>query len=408
MAGSDEGAESPRLSKAIYLSLIALFVFSFVSKAGINIFGGVAYLMTLALLWRTGLRRLRDDSWWYFIVTPLLVGLLTSSFTAAGGLEETGHFLTRFKFFLLPLVIVLVARDKKAFLGLFVAVWVSALIATLYGLSQAEQRVLGGFHGVHFILRNADMLVVVVLTMLVFLLDKEFRSQHRKWVWLMLPSLALFSYGLVMSAARGAWLGFFIGAVAYGVLFCRRLLVAIFLVAIVIIGIASESRFMDEARSISDVSHNHSNSARLQLWQSGWDFSLNHFWLGAGHSQVEPLFLEHFNQQPAAYQERYALATQYPWDFHNSYLQILVEWGALYCAVLMACGALLFYRLYRSLDKVSSQNRCYVQAAIVVSVGYLVAQFFHNELYGYGTAIYLLLLAAGLVAVRWQTYELEN
>jgi len=400
-------AEQSALHKMSYFFLVAIFFFSFLSKAGMNIFNGFLFLASFLLLWRAGLEPLRAYPWWVFIVIPLSIGLLVSPLTLAGGVEETGHFLSRFKFFLLPIAIVLVAHDRKAFLNLFIAVWVSALLATLYGLSHAEQRVMGGFHGIHFILRNADMLIVVILTMMVFLLDRDFYSAHKKWVWLMWPSLLLFGYGLVMSASRGSWLGFFIGILAFAVFFYRRLLVVIFVVAVAVVMFANDSKFFHEAESMAELEADHSNSARLQLWRSGWDFSLDHFWLGAGHSQVEPLFLDFFYSKPADYQEKYNLASQYPWDFHNSYLQILVEWGALYFIALAVGGIVLFFKLYQSLSRVSPSNRYFVKAAIVVSVGYLAAQFFHNELYGYGTVIYLLLLTSGLSAVSWQGNESE-
>ncbi|NOX27150.1 MAG: O-antigen ligase family protein [Gammaproteobacteria bacterium] len=390
------------LHKAIYFSLIAVFLCSFISKAAINIFTGLAYIAVLVFLWRDGFRLLRTYSWWVLFLLPLTLGLLTSSLTAAGGIEEIGRFLARFKFFLLPLAIILVARNEKTFLGLFVAAWASALVATLYGVGHAEQRSLGAFNGVLFIGRNADMLLIVILTITVFLFDKDFRMRYQKWIWLLLPSLLIFSYGLLMSGIRGAWLGYFVGALTYGLMFCRKLLVVLTIMIAMAFLFANESKLMDEARSISDVSDNHSNSARLQLWQSGWDFSQNQFWLGSGRSDLEQRFVDYLDDQPLEYQQTHALAALYPGDFHNSYLQILVEWGALWFLLMTVCGALLFYNLYQSLMQVSPGHKAYVHAAIAVSAGYLFSQFFHGELYSYGTILYLLVLTAGLAAGRWQ------
>jgi len=398
-------AEYPRLSKAVYLLLVALFLFSFVSKAGINIFSGLAYLCSVVLLWRLGLRSLRDYPWWVLFLIPVLIGIPLSALTEAGGIYEIGQYLTRFKFFILPIAIILVARNKNASMGLLVAVWVSALIATLYGFSQSEQRVLGGFEGFHFILRNADMLVIVILTLIVFLFDEHFRQQYGNWFWVLFLSLLLLSAGLLMSAARGAWLGCFLGMVVFSLLFYRRFLIIIAIAIVASLFFLGESEFIHEAKSIFDFSANFSNNARLQLWQAGWDFSQKQFWFGAGYSQVEPLFLDHFFSQSVSYQQQYALAVLFPWDFHNSYLQILVEWGAVFFGIFMLCGAVLLVNLYRSIHRTMKENCAVVKAAVVVSFGYLPIQFFHNELYGYGTVIYLLLLTVALSAKTWQSSE---
>ncbi len=406
--GDGPAVTFPRLAKAIYFSLIAVFLCSFISKAAINVFSGVAYLAALVFLWRDGFGTLRAHPWWIFFVLPLALGVLTSSLTVSAGVEEIGQFLARFKFFLLPLAMIIVARNEKTFLGLFVAVWVSALVATIYGVSHAEQRSLGAFNGMMFIGRNADMLLIVILTMTILLFDKDFRSRYKKWVWLLLPSILICSYGLLMSGIRGAWLGCFIGALTYGLVFCRKFLLVVFIVVIAVFLFANESKVMDEARSISDMNNNHSNSARIQLWQSGWDFSKNQFWLGTGRLALKQLFIGYLEGQPAEYQQNYALATLYPGDFHNSYLQILIEWGAIWFMVLVVCGALLFYHLYQSLAKVALEYKAYVHAAIAVSTGYLATQFFHGELYSYGTTLYLLLLTAGLTAWRWPSGNVKG
>ncbi len=380
--------------------MVSLFLLSFFSKAGVNIFAGLSYIGAFFLLWRVGVAPVTSQPWWYLLLIPGLVGIATSTLTQNGGIEELAQFLMRYKFFLLPLVIVVIAQTEKSIHGLFLAALISSLATIFYGLSQSDITSIGVFQSPLFILRYADMLMVVALAVIVCMSDEKFRKAYKNWFWVLCISLALILWALYLSGARGAWLGFFIGAVALGILFYRPLLYVMLLGFMAVLLFASDTKFVKEIYSIADMETDISNNARLQLWQLGWEFSYNHFWFGAGRIDMKQRYMQHYESLPAQKKEKYELAKNYPGDMHNSYLQLFVEWGALFFVVFTVCGAAVFYFLYRSLGQAPPRFKYLPKMAIVASFGFLAAQLFHTDLYSYGAINYLLVLAAGLSATQ--------
>ncbi len=274
------------------------------------------------------------------------------------------------------------------------------------GIYHPEQRIFGYFMGMHSIGRTADMLQIVSLGLIVFLGNGAFRRRIGPMaVGLLAVITALFFWGLVMGSMRGTWLGFFVGLGIYALFFNRKFLLVGGALVVLAVGMAPSGVVVNQLRSIADTTSDESNLARLQLWKSGLDFSKDHLIFGSGKEGVKAQFKRFYYDQPEAYRSKYNLSIQYPGDFHNSYIQLFVEGGLLFFLVFTGCGLLLMRRLVADAMRVSIINRVYLQAALVASVGFLVTQWFHSELYSYGGALLILILYGGLAAPIWPESE---
>ena len=342
----------------------------------------------------------KESPYLLLFAIPLAVGAGAALFSESGGLMAVAGFLNRMKFFFLPFVLAAIVKDEKRLKWLWGAVLFSGIFASLVGLADPLQRNYGSFTGMHELGRNADMLMITLLGLFAFLGHGGARARiGKKWVACLVCVAALFFWGMMMSGIRGAWLGFFVGFGVYALFVNRRWLV----VGVVLVAIACSmgpgGRVVNEIRSIGNTTSNASNLARFQLWRAGFDFSKNHLVFGSGRDTVREQFKEFYYAQPEAYQHRYKLSIDYPGHFHNSYMQFFVEGGLLFFVTLIACGALLLYRLFRAL----TLKKEWVDVAFAASIGFLVSQFFHSELYSYGGALLMLALFGGLSGSQWAT-----
>ena len=195
-----------------------------------------------------------------------------------------------------------------------------------------------------------------------------------------------------MSGIRGAWLGFFTGFGVYALFVNRRWLVVGAVLVVIACNMGPGGQVVKEIQSIGNTTSNASNLARLQLWKAGFDFSKSHLLFGSGRDTVREQFKAFYYAQPEAYQHKYKWSIEFPGHFHNSYMQFFVEGGLLFFLTFVVCGALLLCRLFRAL---ALKNQ-WVDVAAVASIGFLVAQCFHSELYSYGGALLMLALFGGL------------
>jgi O-antigen ligase len=317
---------------------------------------------------------------------------VASFFSASGGLWEVGEFINFFKFFFLPLALMIFVRSQKSTEWLLGAALLSSVTVIIYGFSHAEQRVFEGFHGYFPFVRTSYMLVIVVLACIVFLDDKYFRQRQPKLSILLAVLIPLLVFAISMASIRGAWLGFVLGIFGYTLFFSRKMTVPITIGFLGFLVLSDSNAMMEQVKSIVDFENNISNNSRLHLWKAGLDFSKTNFWFGVGEQGLEQRFSEFFTAQSSAYQKSYQLALNYPDNFHNSYLQILIQWGALTSAALVLSFSTLIYKFIKALRFVAPEKAVYIRAFLVVTAGFLVSQFFHGDLYSYGATVYFLLM----------------
>lgn len=393
-----------RLDNMAFGLAVAFFLSVFVSKAAMNSLGALMLLVGFLSIGVNRDRVWKSHPFVILFLIPVGVGAVAAIFSEIGGISAVGAFLNRLKFFFLPLVLASVVKDEKRLWWLFGAVLVSGVVASFVGLAEPIQRVYGRFSGMHEIGRNADMLMIVLLGLMVCLGAGSIR---KKCGWLRVVLLAcvvgLFFWGMMMSGIRGAWVGFIVGVGLYSLCFNRKFLVVAVVLGVLACSMGPDGRVVEEIKSIGNTTSNRSNLTRLQLWKAGVDFSKNHLLFGSGsdRGKVREQFKAFYKSQPKAYQKTYHWSIRYPGHFHNSYIQLFVEGGLLFFVVFIACGTLLMVHLSRALSAIPTEYKVYTQAAIVAASGFLSTQCFHSELYSYGGALLMLILSAGLLPLGW-------
>lgn len=390
------------LDKVAFGVAIAFFLSVFISKAAMNSLGGLLLLLGFVSIGVNRQHVFKTYPFLMLFLIPVIFGCGATLFSEIGGVKALFSLLNRLKWFVLPVILASFLKDEKRVGWIFGAVLLSGTVATLFGVSQPEQRVFGLFSGMHQIGRNADMLMICLLGIAAFLGNPVFRrSAGRVWVGIMACVAVLFFWALVMGSIRGAWLGLLVGLGVYSLLFNRTFLFVGAILIVIAVGVGPSGVVLNEFKSIGNRDSDVSNLARLELWQTGLSFSRDHMLFGSGCFRIKDQFREYYQKQPEEYHSKNFWSGQYPGDFHNSYIQLFVEGGLLFFLVFIGCGAVMLYRLLQGLGKVSREKKVYVQAAVAVSTGFLLAQFFHGELYSYGSVLFILVLFVGMAAPYW-------
>jgi O-antigen ligase len=256
------------------------------------------------------------------------------------------------------------------------------------------------FHG-YFLypdVRTSQMIMIVVIASIVFLDDRIFRERYPKVAIIIVLLVPILLFALYMGSIRSTWIGLVLAILCYSVIFRPKWLVPIVLSGVAMFYINQESALSREFGSVLDFRDNISNNTRLQLWSVGLDFLDKNLMLGVGKTGIQQQFLDFYNMQPYSYKETYSLVSSSIGNFHNSYLQILIEWGVLTMGAFILSSAMLVIRLTQALRTVPQEHVVYIRVFFIVSIAYVFSQFFHNEFISYSATLYFLLMYGAIYA----------
>lgn len=383
------------LRKAGLSFLILFYLFSFISKSAVNIMGGLLLLISLIYIGCFKRDIIRNNRYLLILLLPYFIGFFLSFFSLAGFNGALG-FLNRYKFILMLIPLTAFIENKKNLNYMFAALATSAVVASVYVIYNHIN-----FHGFKSFLvigRFADMLVVVILVNIVFFFKTDFGDIKKNLIFkgVNFVVTGLFVWCLLLTYIRGAWLGFFFAIAVFAIFFCRKLLVllaiGVLLITVMPIKNNAFNTLKSEVVSIIDTENDVSNVERLHIWKTGLDFSRDYLCFGTGAKNAEEAFKTFWSSKSEEYQKKYHHAAKYSGNMHNSYLQIIVESGIFY--FLMYCIGLLYVltRILKNMKKVKNNEKSYIIIALISTIGFLVPQFFHGELYSYGVNTYYMTL----------------
>lgn len=378
-----------------YWFIAALFATVFLSKVAIDSFLFFALLTAIYYLIRfKPWHRLHNPVARDFAI-PLMLGLLLGFLSLAGWMGPV-LFLEKFRSMLVLLPLILFVRSREDFVKLLMLASISAIIGIAYAYFSGQP--FGAFRGLHRIGRQADMLMLLALALTPWFFQGPFQSDKR-WVGnkaAIAGVLILLLVALALTSIRGSWLAFALGALCFALFFNRWLLILL-IGALLLVGTLDVSeKYRKEVASIGDLQNNVSNNTRIHLWRAGIDFFQQQPFFGTGSNNSQQYYIPFFNNMPKAYQEKYHLAINHTRDWHNSYLQILVQNGLFVLMAFLYMLTALFIRLIRRLRHVDQRDRPALIAAILAMIGFGVSQFFHSELFSYGAVLFYLLVYGGL------------
>ena len=160
--------------------------------------------------------------------------------------------------------------------------------------------------------------------------------------------------GIAVTLSRGGWLA---AAGSLGIMFLlllkKRQSRIPALAALLVVGIAAvvtfqkSEKLQERVENINEGGSTSFVSARPAIWTVAWTLWQNHFWWGVGPGHFDYRFPEH---RPETIQIR-------PGRVHNDYLNALVDYGLVGCAVAALGGVLILAGLIQSRKYVDRASR---------------------------------------------------
>jgi hypothetical protein len=336
------------------------------------------------------------------LLLPLAIGFCSSFFSLAGPVKGATVFLERYRFFLMIVPFTLFVKSERSIHILFVLLNLSAFISVVYGFNGLsfphiwEQAI-----GFYPILRQASLLMSIVLINLVGLFG--YRMENRTWniaaKVLIGANTLLMLVAVILMMRRSAYIGFVAGVFVLPMVIQKRKILTFSILLLCVAPFFFNSGVTQRVQSIVDFKNDHSNRERIQLLRTGSAYILDErlFFHGTGGKMSRDPYTEYFYSHPPEYQEENIdiIRQDFFGNFHNSFLQMAVEYGLFFVLCYLASIFYMLVRLYRSLPHLTGSRKVYPLAAIVITVGFFVSQFFHTNLYSYGGLPFLLAFAAG-------------
>jgi O-antigen ligase len=386
------------------------------SKSAVDIVFGILILISVYYLIRHADREyLKQNRHIIVLLLPLAVGFCLSLFSLAGPVKGAVVFLERYRFFLMVIPFTLFVRSEKKINTLFILLNVTAFVAVVYGFTQLHMpKIWGKSVGFHTIGRNSDLLMSIGLINLVGPLS--YRVENRAWniasKVLIGTNTALILTAVFLMLRRGSYLGLVVGIFVFLIATRKKKILALVIIALCSALFFTNSVVVQRVKSIVDFKDDNSNRERIQLFRTGTAYLIDErlFFHGTGgKNSVEP-FTEYFYSHSAEYQKKNVdiVRKQYFGNFHNSFLQMAVEYGLFFLLCYLASIFYILVRLFKSLRYLTGNHKVYPMAAIVITFGFFVSQFFHSDLYSYGGIPFLLTSAAGCHVFNQQQIQAKK
>jgi O-antigen ligase len=220
--------------------------------------------------------------------------------------------------------------------------------------------------------------------------------------------LAVLTVAFVRTGSRGGFIA--LAAVAgyivvrYSAIPLRRRVGATLLVAVVVVGTASEQYWEQMGTITSDVDYNRTDErGRMQIWSRGIDYMLQNPMLGVGPGNFPAA---EGTLSPFAQRQQFGVGVRWS-AAHNSFIQVGAELGVVGLVLFVALIASAFVALHRSRPHDGrsadpSDRRTQLAQVLTASlVGFVVGAFFLSLAY----AEILYTLAALAVGLRKVTAE---
>ena len=287
------------------------------------------------------------------------------------------------------------AAARRFAMGLFLAVSLVALLAIAQvGFCPAGGTVESG--PLRLLFRKCArargffsiyMTLAGVLTLVLVSVLPRLARGGRSAVWA-LPGWLAGVLALGLTYARGAWLGFAVGAVAGALTLRRRWLVLVALALVIAGTLAVEPGVLERLRTVGDLADDTARD-RLAMLDAGLRLVRAHPVTGVGPGEVKRLY-------PAwATEEALRRSTSH---LHDTPLQIVVERGIPGLAAWIAIWVAFFARAGRTLSRIPAgdeESRGLVLGSMAAIAAFLVAGLFE---YNFGDTE-VLLVAVSLMAL---------
>jgi len=389
-----------RLSETF--SICLLFVSVFISKAGIYISLTLILFIQLYILFHhenVAKSILRDK---VSVVCLLLffLGLLSTLYSPSPLHDSALYFRKGAIFLLLPILMIQLRRTcNYASLSIIFGL----LIAIIYSTKKLLELNGGTWSGERIdsfwdIGRWGEILSYILAILIPLIFSDEHKKQN---LFIKLAILFICVMFILLSGGRGPLLAIAISSSLFMVFKRPKTLCFVFIIGLLLLILGKDTpqvkAVSERVTSITELHHNDSNSARIEMWKKGLAFIYQNayldpgkFILGTGLSSFEKsytLYLEN-NYDMAAIKKDTGNQFSFK-DVHNTYLDLAAKLGILYALVYIILIATIF-KYFFLLCKNEASPWAFSGLCLVLT--YFINSFFYTSGLEYQTTAFFSLL----------------
>lgn len=200
------------------------------------------------------------------------------------------------------------------------------LINLVYYFISGKERAGGLFHNPMFFAQNLGPLLLVLINVGFYLINKEIKE--KKLIIITLTTLVIGLALLLLTQTRGVWLGFSF-AILVNLLFLRNKIALKAVVILVLSGllVITFSQKMRDRITMQGKDNGYSKAVRPIIWKGNLELFKQHPVFGIGHSINNLLFFETLNEN-----EKFVVNAEPGLNkahAHNQYIQVLAGTGVL-------------------------------------------------------------------------------
>lgn len=157
---------------------------------------------------------------------------------------------------------------------------------------------------------------------------------------------SLLGVALLLTQARGSWLGLIGGTVALSWLKNKKILILLFIVCLLLVLLLPQT-YIDRFKSSFDLKTDSSNLTRIALWKSALLMYRDHLISGVGLDRFSP-------EYETNYRQPYPVSTScHP---HNNILLFMAETGTMGLVAFVWLMATIFIWLYKNYRHITDPN----------------------------------------------------
>ncbi|WCP67266.1 O-antigen ligase family protein [Vibrio tubiashii] len=336
------------------------------------------------------------------LICLLLFSLgLCSALISPNSLHDTLLFFRKGAvFLLLPLLLIQVNRNSRyASISLFISLFIAIAYSTLK-LSEVAN---GTWHGERIdsfwdLGRWGEMLGYMIAVLIPLLFDD---SQKKRTFYRNLGVLIVCILFLFLSGGRGPLLAVLLSSSLFMLFKKPKTFFTIMVASVLVLtlgkGIPQIKAVSERISSISELHHDPSNSARLEMWRQGAHFIYENasrapqqFLLGTGISSFEQNYTQYLENNADIELILKKTKNQFSFtDLHNTYLDLAAKLGIVYSVIYLVFLSMVlcyFVRLCKS------EESPWAFSGLCLILTYSVNSMFYTSGLEYQTTVFFSLL----------------
>lgn len=379
----------------VFYILSALLGFSFfTSKSAIAISG---WLLFVTASFKTCWKDVPQKAPWLIAILALYPLAIVLNLFSLGGLKSALHTAGSLPFILFTLIFYVVWSDKKSKSLFSICALSSLLVACGYSFFLLFRDFNGVFTGSERVASFFDLsrwgLFAGVASLALYIgCFSPFKTRTRI---LSLICLLFALAAMITSGARAPMVGVTVSLLTLGLVADRKFLYGLgILAAVAFLLLRDSPALLHRVESITEVhtnkdgslvSSDSSNTGRLLMWKIAGDFWLKQPFFGTGMENSKEPLKNFLAEKGDDYKRKYVIHNFSYNDQHNSYLNILVQFGLIYFILFFGVIGWVLYKAWDLKKLRAIPERQFAWAGIIC---FLIVGLFYGEIISFGSIMF--------------------